>query len=405
MSASGAGLICLGCGREVQALAPCPQCSPGTRTVAGYVLQEVIGRGAYGEVYAAEQPATGRRVALKLLKRGSERDVQRFRREGRALSRVDHPGVVKIFTHGIDGLPYLVLERLEGETLHERLGRGRLPVADAVRVCAEVAEAVHHLHDMGIVHRDVKPDNVMLEAGTGRAKLIDFGLAWYGDSTTLTEEGGILGTPHFMAPEQIRLQGKIDKPADVYGLGALLYACLTGSPPFAECKGVRVLTATLRTQPEPPSRFAAGVSSRLDRVCLRAMRKRPEARFRSAAAFRDALRWSLRASERPPDASSPELEAADPDVEEPPYWLAIALGVPLAAGVLVFGLGLHPGLASLCLIGLALLAFSRIHPGQLCRLIPPLTRSLGPERTRSLFTWTGVVLAGLSLALGLIPTR
>jgi len=371
--------------------------------VGGFVLQDLLGRGAFGEVYAAQQPGSGRPVALKLLKRSGERELKRFKREAEALSRLDHPGVVKILAHGIDDLPYLALERIEGETLQDRLKGGGLDVVEAVRICAEVAEAVQHMHDMGVVHRDIKPDNLLVEEASGRVKLVDFGLAWFGESTTLTQEGALLGTPHFMAPEQVRPEGRIEKPADVYALGALLYACLTGSPPFAQCKGFQVFTATLHTQPDLPSRFAPDVPRSLDKVCARAMRKRPESRYPSAAEFRQALLRTQRGSRRMTSDSFSDLQALhDPDAEQPPYWLVVAVGAPLVAGVLVAGFGLHPGYALLSLLGLVLLGLSRLDPGKLFQLAPPLARRFGPEHTRWLCSWLGALLALGGVALGVI---
>ena len=265
------------------------------RSVHGYTIEEELARGGAGVVFRARDPR-GQRVALKVLQRGgSAGNVARFRREVAALARLRHPGIVRLRDAGVTdfGQRYLVLDFVEGDTLAARLERGPLPVSYAVELLSEVARALEAAHRQGILHRDVKPANVLLTP-EGRPRLTDFGLAVDADGGhSLTASGAMLGTPGYMPPEQG--MGELDKlgpPADVYGLGATLYASLCGRPPF-EGEPLQVLTAASERDPEPPSAHRAQVSPTLDAICLRCLERDPARRYADAGELAVALEGFL----------------------------------------------------------------------------------------------------------------
>ena len=263
------------------------------------VLRE-LGRGGMGVVYEVEHPqAPDRRLALKtLLTQGVDpQELLRFQREAELLARIRHPHVVHVHDLGRHGpLAYLVMERVEGQSLQRALSREPLPLPEVVRVLEALGSAVDALHAQGIVHRDLKPQNVMLRPD-GSPVLLDFGLARDLGGERLTQTGAALGTPQYMAPEQFDgIPSRIGPPADVYGLGAILYACLTGQPPFTG-HAISLAHRVLNTAPAPPSRLRPD-AVRLDAVCLRALSKSPAARPPSPGALAQALREAL--ERRPP---------------------------------------------------------------------------------------------------------
>lgn len=254
-----------------------------------YDLLEQIGQGAFGSVYKCRERTTGRILALKILGQvKGEGPRRRFEREGEALARLDHPSIVRVHSATWEGdHPHLALELVEGLDLEQRLDRdGRLEPAEARALLQPLAEAVAHAHARGVLHRDIKPSNVILSEA-GRPMLLDFGLASLADSERLTLSGQMIGTPAFMAPEQAR--GKWDERTDVYGLGALLYAALTGAPPadgdnLAECL-VQVMSG-----PAPdPSRVAPEIPPALAELCRRCLAKEPTQRYASAEELARAL--------------------------------------------------------------------------------------------------------------------
>jgi serine/threonine protein kinase len=207
-------------------------------TLGPYRVLAELGRGGTGVVLKAHDEALGRSVALKVLRPELATPAARSRllREARCAARFRHDHVVTV--HAVvdppDGLPYLVLEYLAGPTLAERVrSRQPLPPREAAALAAQVADALAAAHAAGLLHRDVKPGNVLLDAATGRAKLVDFGLARVAEQASgLTREGHLAGTPAYMSPEQVRRPEAVDARADIYGLGATLYELLTGEPPF-----------------------------------------------------------------------------------------------------------------------------------------------------------------------------
>jgi serine/threonine-protein kinase len=269
--------------------------APG-QTVGPFVIDRLLNEGGMGEVYLAHDPRWPTPVLLKLPLPELLGDVgayARFEREANALRRLRHPGVQRFLAAGQQGLtPYLGVEFVEGESVRDALRRrGRFPPEEAVRLAIALADALAYCHAQGVVHRDVKPENVILASPDGHPVLIDFGSVLLEGAKRLTFSGltGELGTPEYMAPEQIRGQ-RGDARTDVYALGALLYELLAGRPPYPSGPGesaVRVMRRQLEDPLLPPG--APGADPALEGVLARALRRDPEGRFQTAAAFRDAL--------------------------------------------------------------------------------------------------------------------
>jgi len=265
-----------------------------TTRLGRYRLLQPLGQGGMGTVYAAEDESLGRRIAVKTIREPDESSRRRFRREARAAAAVNHPNVCQIYEIGEDsGQLFIAMELLSGESLADRLRRGPLPVAEALALGDGVLAALAALHETGVVHRDLKPSNVFVTPHG--VKLLDFGLARplpsevtrtleAGDE--LTRPGLIVGTPRYMAPEQVR-GGEIDARTDVFSAGAVLYEAVAGRPAFLGTSAVEVLSATLHEQPPALAGSASVVA--LDRVLRRALAKRPEDRFASAAEMARAL--------------------------------------------------------------------------------------------------------------------
>jgi len=253
-----------------------------------------LGRGGMGEVWEVRHRPTGVRYALKRITDDGGEERLRFAREAQAAASLDGRHVVRVHAAEFEGpRPYVVQELMPGGSLADRLKSGPLPPGEARRIALEVAAGLGAAHARGVLHRDLKPGNVLFTA-EGAAKVADFGLAWdrgepEGDDR-LTRSGVVLGTPSYMAPEQALDPRAVDERADVYALGAVLYAMLTGGPPIPP-KGSAVATlAAIQTEvPLPPSQRVPGVGRELDAVCQRALEKEPTARFPSAAAFAEAV--------------------------------------------------------------------------------------------------------------------
>jgi eukaryotic-like serine/threonine-protein kinase len=262
------------------------------RVLAGrYELRRVLGAGGMAAVYLARDRVLKRTVAVKVLNPVHARDpssVERFRSEARTAAGLSHPNVVAVFDSGSDdGLHYLVMEHVPGPSLAELLRRqGPLPPRRAAELGLQVCEALEAAHANGVVHRDVKPGNVLL-AGDGRVKVTDFGIAKAAASPSLTGDGVVIGSPAYMAPEQA--QGEpVDARSDVYALGCVMHELLTGAPPFgsaADGSPVAVAARQVNQPPEPPSRRNPRVDPELDTVVLTAMAKRPAQRHQSARAL------------------------------------------------------------------------------------------------------------------------
>ncbi|MDI6895148.1 MAG: PASTA domain-containing protein [Bacillota bacterium] len=263
----------------------------GRKLGGRYQIVERLGAGGMGVVYRAEDTWLGRTVAIKVLRPELAADadfLRRFRREAKAAASLSHPNVVSLFDVGQDGdLHYLVMEYVPGPTLEERLDQGPLPPAEAVRVTSLVATALEHAHSHDVVHRDVKPQNILL-APRGQVKVADFGIARAGVASTVTHPGAIVGSVHYLAPEQV--QGAPgDQQADVYSLGVVLYRMLTGRLPFEGDNPISVALKHVREEPQPLRRLAPRTPPGLERVVMRALCKDPGGRYASAADFLAAL--------------------------------------------------------------------------------------------------------------------
>jgi eukaryotic-like serine/threonine-protein kinase len=243
--------------------------------VAQYRLGEPLGEGGMGVVYRAEDLTLKREVAIKFLQRSDDGQARaRFLREARAAGGLDHPNIGTVYEVGeSDGAPYFVMPLYPGETLRERLARGRLSINEMVSVAQQLCRALAAAHRANIVHRDLKPGNVML-LPDGSVKLLDFGLAKVVsvDDDTLTQDGAILGTLAYMAPEQLRHQDGVDARADLWSLGAVMYEMLAGKPPFGFGPAATVVGRILTENPAPLEGFLGEVATQLLR---KDARKRP----------------------------------------------------------------------------------------------------------------------------------
>jgi serine/threonine-protein kinase len=281
----------------VKVAAPAEEEADLPRPFGGYELLARLGRGGAGVVYMARQLGLNRLVALKHLRAGpyAEPDERaRFRTEGEALARVRHPNVVQVYEVGeYDGQAYLSMELVEGGSLARRLAGGPLPEREAAELVQVLAHAVHAIHQKGVVHRDLKPGNVLLEAD-GAAKVSDFGLAKLLDAAAEnTHTGTVLGTASYMAPEQAEGRSRhVEPAADVWALGAILYECLTGRRPFQGDSRAATLEQVQRREPVPPRRWRPVLARDLQAVCLKCLEKEPRRRYLSAEALADDLgRW------------------------------------------------------------------------------------------------------------------
>ena len=264
-----------------------PEKSPGT-VVGHYTIESKLGRGGQGVVYLAHDTRLNRRVALKFLPEALVDDAcarQRFIREGKTASAVEHPNICMIYAIETtdEGEPFIAMAHCQGVTLRQALNDGVLSVADAIDIAAQIADGLAAAHEHGVVHRDVKPGNVML-TGQG-VKILDFGLARFLDSSQITATGSVLGTPSYMSPEQVRCEPP-DPLSDVWSLGIILYEMLTGAPPFTGSHPDAVCYA-INHEPIPPSTM--GVPWALRTLVFRALSKSP-ARRPSAHALASALR-------------------------------------------------------------------------------------------------------------------
>jgi WD40 repeat protein len=266
--------------------------------VPGYEIQRELGRGGMGVVYQALQYGLNRTVALKMVLAGAHArsdELVRFLAEAETAARLQHHGIVQVFDTGrVAGLPYFTMEYVEGGSLADRLRTGPLPPPDAARMVLHLAEAAAHAHAAGVVHRDLKPANILLTAD-GTPKVTDFGLARRLKlGSGLTATGSVLGTPAYMPPEQARGDLKdVGQTGDVYAIGAILYECLTGRPPFRADNPVSTLSLVLHNLPEKPRAVNAAVPRDLDTITLKCLEKEPGKRYASATALADDLRRFL----------------------------------------------------------------------------------------------------------------
>jgi tetratricopeptide (TPR) repeat protein/predicted Ser/Thr protein kinase len=309
-----------------------------------YELRGELARGGMGVVYRAVDRHTKRDVALKFLSDPDPSLRKRFLQEGRVLARLRHPHLPAVHELGESpqGFPYLAMELIEGESLHQRVAREEPSLAWGLEVLATVADTVHHCHEEGVVHRDLKPGNVMLERETGRVVLVDFGLVKRDaarmpmeslDRSRMSLSGEVQGTPCYMAPEQAAPEafGEVGPWSDVYALGAMLFRLLTGRTPFDGHSWVEVVNQLLRDDPPDPRQLAPHTPPGLAALCLRCLSKRAQERPGSAAELAQELR-SARAQ-----LGTPAAQASAP--ASPPRRVVggVAAGVALA-GVVSLGI-------------------------------------------------------------------
>jgi WD40 repeat protein len=285
---------------------PTAGAGPSLPRVPDHELLAELGAGGMGVVYRARHEKLKRLVALKMIRAGAgagsqERD--RFRREAEAVARLHHPHIVQIYETGeCDGLPYFSMELVEGGNLAQKIAGKPLPSSEAACLLETLARAVHHAHQAGVIHRDLKPSNVLLAAcgpteGDARPqaavpKITDFGLAKRldGDPSSQTHSGSVVGTPSYMPPEQARGNVReLGPAADIYSLGAVLYECLTGRPPFLGATALETVLMVINTDPVPPRRLNPQVPRDLETICLKCLEKQQTRRYADAGGLADDL--------------------------------------------------------------------------------------------------------------------
>ncbi|MBL8819111.1 MAG: protein kinase [Planctomyces sp.] len=276
-----------------------PKAGTTIRYFGDYELHEEIARGGMGVVYRARQVRLNRQVALKMIRAGkfsSDTEVQRLRVEAEAAAQLDHPAIVPVFEVGeYEGLHYFTMAFVEGETLSAKLNTGPLSPHVAAKLMQTVAEAVSYAHERGVIHRDIKPGNILIDK-SGQPRVSDFGLAKQVSSDSdLTTTGQILGTPAYMPPEQAlgKLQD-VGKPSDVYSLGAVLYATLTGRPPFQAATAIETLRLVVEQQPLAPRLLNPSIPRDLETICLKCLEKTISRRYSSAQEAGEELGRFLR---------------------------------------------------------------------------------------------------------------
>jgi eukaryotic-like serine/threonine-protein kinase len=269
--------------------------SAGIR-VGRYEIVSEIGRGAMGIVYQAKDPHIDRTIALKTISFNAQNEAEdadyreRFLQEAKAVGRLSHPGIVTIFDAGEDpdtGEPYIVMEYVQGESLHSILAQEeKLTLKRALQITQEIAEALHYAHSQGVVHRDIKPANILITSD-GHAKIADFGIARL-NMAQATLPGEILGSPAYMAPEQLRGDG-IDPRSDLFSAGVILYNMLTGFRPFQGDSATAICYKVVNRNPIYVSSFDASFPAALDRIVSKSIAKIPEERFQSGSQMADAI--------------------------------------------------------------------------------------------------------------------
>jgi serine/threonine protein kinase len=269
-----------------------------------FEVEALIGSGGTGDVYRARDTQADRTVAVKVLASSMTTDTTRLARfinEARTTALITHPNIVAVFDAGMDaGRPFVVSELLEGETLRARMNRGRLPALTAMNYALEIVHGLIAAHHLGVIHRDLKPDNVFV-TDDGHLKILDFGLATCGqeaigllnDEAKSTQPGTILGTVGYMSPEQVR--GSIaDERSDIFSVGVILYEMIAGAPPFREETPIETLYAIMKNDRRPlPA--DADVTADLEHVINHCLEKQPTARFQSARDLAFVLEFTLRA--------------------------------------------------------------------------------------------------------------
>ena len=370
-----------------------------------YRIERELGGGGMSRVFLAEEIDLGRRVVIKVLppEMAASVNVERFRREIQLAAKLQHPHIVPLLTAGAtDDLLYYVMPFIEGESLRGKLGReGELPVGEAVRILKDVLDALAYAHGQGVVHRDIKPDNVLL-AGK-HALVTDFGVAKAvsasAGSSSLTSLGVALGTPAYMAPEQAAADPNVDHRADLYAVGAMAYEMLAGRAPFDGLAPQAVLAAHVTQAPDPLAGYRATVPPVLNDLVMRCLEKRPADRWQRADEMLPVLDAVLTptAGITPTGATpGPPVPAGAASQPMPPIRLAALLGVGGAAALgivylAVLQLGLPDWVLSaaigLLIVGLPYLAATGYVEGQRARVRAKLTAAHPSGGFRSWLTW------------------
>jgi serine/threonine-protein kinase len=349
--------------------------------IGRYRMLAEIGRGAMGIVYRGEDEALGRSVAIKTILASMKTEEQagylaRFRQEAKALGGLNHPNIITVYEFGDEGgVAYLAMEYLEGRELRDLIATRHLDLVTAVDIAAQVAEGLAFAHARGVVHRDVKPGNVMVVEGN-RAKIMDFGIARVRTSDVKTQTGFLLGSPKYMSPEQV-LGRPVDNRSDIFSLGVVLHEMLTGAPPFAGDDIPQLMYQVSTATPAPPSSKNMGVTRTLDLIVARALEKEPESRYQDASAMAADLRACL-----------PELTGGPPDaMGEATMPIAATARAAAPAGVA----GLH--VSKRFDTAAALLRLSEPH-GKDRRLMAP---AVGPAPILRRWLYDGALMAALAL--------
>src|SRR6266705_6794932 len=269
---------------------------PGERYIGKYRVKGELGRGGMGTVYLAEQPGLGREVAIKeLIQSADPVALKRFLQEAQVMARTSHPNLVQVHDMELQGnINYLVLEFIKGRSMRDWMNQSQIPPPQVFAVMHGILQALDYAHRHQIVHRDMKPENVLI-SDEGQVKVADFGIARLLDDTglggTATKTGTTVGTPQYMSPEQVA-SSKVDGRSDLYSAGIMFYELVVGQPPFtaSDADGPFTLMAKhVQAPPKPPSVFRPGLNLELEQVILKSLSKRPEDRFQSGHEFDDAM--------------------------------------------------------------------------------------------------------------------
>ena len=313
----------------------------GRRLTDRYLLEEELASGGMGTLWLARDEVLGRPVAIKVLHdhlSGDQELLERFRMEAVAAARLSHPAVVRVFDTGTsDGVVFIVMELVDGETVGELIADlGSLPPGEACRIARGVLQALAHAHREGVIHRDVKPGNILVARGD-QVKLADFGIAKAAFAEEdLTTTGNLLGTSRYLSPEQVS-GGEVDARSDIYALGVVLFEMLTGRPPFQAETHIATATMRLTNDPPPPRALRPGIPRRVEAVVMKALARDPADRFQTAEDMAAAL-------ERASPGAEPSLQKTPYREEAPPRrswirsWVAVPLLLGLAAALAVGGL-------------------------------------------------------------------